>query len=536
MSHGKPPRLLFCLSACMSLAFTDCRAESVARTLPEGSTAASSAGASAAGASAAAASTAPPQTAQAAPEAGHGADFRTIFSRLSKRVVPSVVSITTERTVAAPQNPFDFFGEEGSPFEFFFGEPGQGQGGGRQRPAQPRQRKESGLGSGFVAGDGYILTNNHVVEGAQKLKVQLADERTFDAEVVGTDKPTDLAVIKFKGKPPAGLVPLPFGDSDKLDIGEWVVAVGAPFGLYESVTTGIISAKGRQNTGITAYGNFLQTDAAINPGNSGGPLLNLDGAVIGINTAIFSQSGGYMGIGFAIPVNLARNVMDNLVKHGKVTRGWLGVSIQNITPDMADALGLKERKGALIGDVLPGGPAEKAGLKRGDVVISLMGRDVADANDLMNRVALIPPGATADLAVIRDGRTEKFKIKVDKRNEEKLAETTPGGREGGARENPGADVASLGLTVSALTDAVREAFRLGKDPKEGVAITGIDPAGAAAEAGLQEGDVILEAGRKRVASPADLAQTARKPAKGKGLLLLAYRDGSTFYVTVTPRT
>ncbi|MDB5049526.1 MAG: protease Do [Fibrobacteres bacterium] len=458
-------------------------------------------------------------------QARYGA-FQTVFTDVAKKVVPSVVSVSMERTVTAPQNPF----------EFFFGpDPfGSGEDGRPQSRAPRRKQKESGLGSGFITDvKGYILTNNHVVEGAQKITVQLSDEREFDAEVVGTDKPSDLAVIRIKGKIPAGLVPLKFGDSDKLEIGEWVIAVGAPFGLYETVTTGIISAKGRQNTGISTYGNFLQTDAAINPGNSGGPLVNLNGEAVGINTAIYSQSGGYQGIGFAIPVNLAKNIMESLIKSGKVTRGWLGVSIQPVSPDIADALGLKDRRGALVGDVVAGGPADKAGLKRGDVVLKLQGQDVRDANDLMNRIALIPPGSTVDLTVFRDGKQQNLKAKIAKRDEEKVAQEESGGGGGGAVE--GGDISSLGMEATDLTDEVRRQFQIGGNIKTGVVVTRVDPDGSAAEAGLQEGDIIVEANRKKVDSAKDLRDIVAKAGKGKKILFLVNRKGTTFFSMATPK-
>lgn len=455
--------------------------------------------------------------------AGRYGAFQSIFTEVARKVVPSVVSITSERTVTGPGG-MDSFG--GDPFEFFFGIPrGDGRGG-------PQRRKESGLGSGFISSaDGTILTNNHVVEGAQKLTVKLDDEREFEADVVGTDKATDLAVIRIKGKP-GNLVPLEFGNSDQLLIGEWVVAVGAPFGLNETVTAGIISAKGRQNTGITTYGNFLQTDAAINPGNSGGPLVNLDGKVIGINTAIFSQSGGYQGIGFAIPVNLARNVMESLVKYGKVTRGWLGVSIQPLTGDMASTLGLSSRQGALIGDVVEGGPAEKAGLHRGDVVLALDGRPLADANDLMNQVALLRPGATAELTVWRDGRKITVKAKVARREEESIASMQPGGD---TQQDPeGSALTSLGLEVGEITEAARAHYRIGPKVTRGAVVMTVDPAGAAAEEGIREGDVLVEANRKPVNSPKDLRAILSRTPKGKSILLLVHRQGGTFYSLVTP--
>lgn len=446
------------------------------------------------------------------------AGFRSVFTDVARKVVPSVVSVSMERTVAAPQNPFEFFFDEP-----FFGGPSDGAG---RRPQQPRKQKESGLGSGFIIDPkGLILTNNHVVEGAQKITVQLADEREFDAEVVGTDKPSDLALIRIK-HPPSGLAALRLGDSDKLQIGEWVVAVGAPFGLYESVTTGIISAKGRQNTGISTYGNFLQTDAAINPGNSGGPLVNLDGEVVGINTAIYSQSGGYMGIGFAIPVNLARSVETSLAKGGKVVRGWLGVSIQSVSRDMAEALGMKVPEGttvhgALIGDVVADSPADKAGLKRGDLVTKMGGQEVRDANDLMNRVALLIPGSKVDLTVIREGKEKQIHVTVGKRDEDKIAKQDSGSAEGA--------VTSLGIAAADVNDETRRQYHLGKRLKEGAVVTQVDPDGPGAEAGIREGDVIIEADRRKVASAADLDRAVAEEGKDGKVLLLVNRRGDTFF-------
>ena len=499
------------LALSLALAETGCRREDRSG-LPQGG-AGAAAGVAAAEAVSPGLSPAPGATGSA----GKYGAFQSVFTDVARKAIPSVVSITSERTVTGRTLQDPFGGQD--PFDFFFGP-----------PRGPQNRRESGLGSGFIAtADGIILTNNHVVEGAQKLTVQLADEREFEAEIVGIDPATDLAVVKIKGKP-GNLAPMEFGDSDKLLIGEWVVAVGAPFGLFETVTSGIISAKGRQNTGITTYGNFLQTDAAINPGNSGGPLVNLEGKVIGINTAIFSQSGGYQGIGFAIPVNLARTVMESLIKEGKVTRGWLGVSIQPLSEEMAEALDMPGKRGALVGDVLPGAPAEKAGIRRGDVILSLDGKDVRDANDLLNRIAQVKPGTTVALAIWRDGRRRDLKAKVSAREEERLAGKPP------AEEKPdGAGMTSLGIEVTELNEEARQALQIGPDIKGGLVVTAVNPAGAAAEAEIREGDVILEANRKPVDRVGELRDAIGRAPKGKSILLLLYRQGSTFFALVTPR-
>jgi serine protease Do len=449
---------------------------------------------------------------------GHGPEaFRGVFAQVARRTIPSVVSIVSERTVTAPRMPFDFFGGR-SPFDLFEAPP---------HPRMPeRQFRQSGLGSGFLLDEqGHILTNHHVIDRASKLRVKLSDERELDAEVVGVDPPTDLAVVKLTKKPPPELKPVRFGDSDQVQIGEWVAAVGAPFGLYESVTTGIISAMGRQHTGITAYGSFLQTDAAINPGNSGGPLVNLDAEVVGINTAIFSQTGGYQGVGFAIPVNLAKVIADHLIKDGKVTRGWIGVSIQSISSDMAEALGLDERAGALVGDVLPAGPAAQAGLQRGDIILSVTGEPVRDANDLMNRIALLEPESQAELGILRDKKRSTLSVRVGKREDEETR------RE--ALPRPGAEEdRALGLSLAPLSPGMRRHLGLDERVAHGVVVAKVDPAGAAAEAGLRPGDVVLELNRKPVTSADEFRTRLRQTSKDRGVLLLVHRGGSTFFTVI----
>ena len=446
-------------------------------------------------------------------------EFQQIFADVAEIAIPAVVSIISERNVNLPDgaNQYDDLLENG-PFQYFFGLP-------PSRNRGPRQQKETGLGSGvIISPKGFILTNNHVIEGADAIKVKLFDETEYTAEIVGSDKPTDMAVIRIKevsGKLPT----IPLGNSDKLRIGEWVIAVGNPYGLSHTVTTGIISAKGRKNTGINSYENFLQTDAAINPGNSGGALLNLTGELIGINTAIFSRSGGYQGIGFAIPINMAKKITQDLIRDGEVTRGWLGVSIQPIEPELAQALKLKDRKGALVGGVVPGSPADKAGIKRGDVILKVADLDIKDANDLLNRIALLNPNEWADIRVFRDGKTMAFKTKIVKRDEKRLASF-----KGGEEEAPG-PVGQVGLEVAPLSKELHRKFGLEKSLDHGVVVTRVEPGSRASEARLREGDVILEVNRVAVSNPEGFKAALATASRGNKILLLVSRDQSTFFTT-----
>jgi serine protease Do len=443
-------------------------------------------------------------------------DFQQVFADVAEKAVPAVVSISSEHNVAGGEGDpsSDDFSDNG-PLHFFFGTP-------ESRGARPR--KETGLGSGvIISPTGYILTNNHVIEGADAITVKLNDESEYKAEIVGTDKPSDVAVIKLKGVK-SKLPTLPLGDSDKLRIGEWVVAVGNPYGLSQTVTTGIISAKGRKNTGINSYENFLQTDAAINPGNSGGALLNLSGELIGINTAIFSRSGGYQGIGFAIPISMAKKITRDLIRDGEVTRGWLGVSIQPVDPDVADAMGLKEKKGALVGGVVPGSPAETAGIKRGDVITKVDEIEIKDSNDLLNRIALLTPNQWVHVWVIREGMTLDCKARISKRDEKRLA-TYHG-------EEPAESEAQGGLGVAGLTKELRDKYHLGKNVDHGVVVTGVEPDSRAAGARLREGDVILEVNRKAVKSAESFRASMAQATKGNKILLLVNRNGSTFFTTL----
>ncbi|RUM33590.1 MAG: serine protease, partial [Desulfobulbus sp.] len=321
------------------------------------------------------------------------------FSSVVKKAGPAVVyigvekSITNQRSMGQGQDPFGMFNDPF--FQRFFGPQFQ------HPNVRPREFKQKAAGSGFIiSSDGMILTNNHVVEDADTIKVRLADEREFTAKVIGTDPQSDVALIKIDGH---NLPTLPLGNSDKLEVGEWVIAIGSPFELSQTVTVGVVSAKGRSRLGINDYENFIQTDAAINPGNSGGPLLNIHGEAVGINTAIFSRSGGYMGIGFAIPVNMAKNIQKQLQKNGKVTRGWLGVVIQNVNADLAQSFNLDKAEGILISEVADDSPAAKSGLKQGDVILSLNGTPLADVTDLRNKIAMTTPESSLDLQIIRHG-------------------------------------------------------------------------------------------------------------------------------------
>jgi len=340
------------------------------------------------------------------------------FVEVTKATKPAVVNISTTKVVrfrGAPYSPFfndpffrRFFGDD------FF----------REFRA-PREQREQSLGSGvIVSQDGYIVTNNHVVEGASEIRVLVGDQREFKGRVVATDPRTDVAVVKIAGH---GLPTIPWGDSDRLQVGEWVLAIGNPFGLNQTVTAGIISATGRANVGIADYEDFIQTDAAINPGNSGGALVNVRGELIGINTAIFSRSGGYMGIGFAIPSNMVREVMEDLIKRGKVTRGWLGVHIQLLTPDLAKKFGLKEAHGVLVGEVSGGSPAAKAGMNRGDVILELAGKRVEDPEHLRNEVARTEPGKRIPVKIWRGSKEMILQVEIEELPKEVVMRPAPQG-------------------------------------------------------------------------------------------------------------
>jgi serine protease Do len=468
--------------------------------------------------------------------------FATVFADVAEKVVPTVVSVIPTKidTVVFTNNPFyqffndPFFGG-GNPFEDFFGGPPQRRGPqGRHQEPQRQERRSQGLGSGvIVSRDGYILTNYHVVAGADEIEIKTADGRGFDAFVVGADSLSDVAVVKIKEN--VSNLPVAYlGDSDLLRPGDWAVAIGNPFSLTSSVTMGIISAIGRSTPnpagGAAQYQNYIQTDAAINPGNSGGALVNIKGELVGINTMIYTQTGGNMGIGFAVPINMARRIMEDLIFEGKVNRGWLGVSIQELDRATREAFGLPaETKGVLIGDVFKGQPADKAGIKRGDVVQSIDGKPTENANALRNLVAAIYPGKTVPVALLRNGKRLTVQIKVASRDE------SEGAAQGGAQSaQPQENGRFMGMTVDAVTPEQRERLNLPQSVK-GVAVTRVEPGSQAAQEGLRAGDIIMEINRKAMTSVKDFSTHTAGFKAGDSVLLLVYRSGSTFYMAVKVR-
>ncbi|HUT98055.1 MAG TPA: DegQ family serine endoprotease [bacterium] len=390
--------------------------------------------------------------------------------------------------------------------------------------------EQEAAGSGFIIdAEGYVLTNAHVVARAKEIQVTLADDRAFDAEVVGIDPDSDLALLRLKDADNLPVVRL--GDSDKVRVGEWALAIGSPFGLQQTVTAGIISATGRTNMGLANYEDFIQTDASINPGNSGGPLVNLDGEVIGINSAI-RAGGGWtgesynIGIGFAIPVNMARRVVADLREKGSVVRGWLGVSIQNLTEEVARAMDLRETKGALVAEVLPDSPAEDAGFEVGDVVLEMNGVKVKDANELKNRVALLTPDERVEFLVNRDGAERRIDVTIGERPPDLTAYYEESrGTEGESRA-----VASLGIEVQNLDPELAREIELDED--KGVVITRVFRDSPADKAGLRSGDVILQFDRREVVDAAGFEEMAGKIVEGEPVLVLVWRDGRTTFLVI----
>ncbi len=418
---------------------------------------------------------------------------------IASRINPSVVTVFVAQKVEIQRSPFDF-----GPFSFF--------------DVPGRQEVQKGMGSGvIVSKDGYILTNNHVVKKADNIKVRLYNGKQLPAKVIGTDPKTDIAVIKINAK---NLPVAELGNSDDVKVGQVVMAVGSPLSktLVNTVTMGIISAKGRANEDLADYSDYLQTDAAINPGNSGGPLVNVDGKVIGINSAIATQTGGFQGIGFAIPINMAKNIMEQLIKNGKVVRGFLGVNIQPLTPAMAKGFGVENaRGGAVIAHVEDGTPADKAGLKTGDVIVALNGHKITDFNEFRGDIASTKPGTVVTLTIFRDGKKKDVKVKLGEMSGEE------------ASNGSSSTKSLLNFTVHDITQQLARRYHLDNDA-EGVVVTSIDKMSAAYDAGLREGDVITSVDRQRIQDVSDFDKTLKGVKKGDTILLRIVRGSNMFFL------
>lgn len=444
----------------------------------------------------------------ASPVSSSQVSFAGGFSAVADKSVPSVVNIASTKIVQSPdvgQMPF---------FEWYFGDPRE----------MPDERREHSLGSGvIVSPDGYLLTNNHVVEGAEDIQITLSDKREFDAEIIGTDSRTDLAVLKIDAK---DLPAITFGDSAKVRVGDFAIAIGSPFGLTRTVTMGIVSATGRGELGIEDYEDFIQTDASINPGNSGGALVNVNGELIGINTAILSsRTGGNQGIGFAIPTNMARQVMEQILKHGRVIRGYLGTGIQSVTPEIAEFFGLSEAQGVLLAEVVPGAPAGKSGLKQGDIILELNGKPITDLWEFRLEIAMMQPGTKVRVKVLSDGIDREVDIVLGEMPSESASVM---------EEERSTKAALQGLSVEELTPQIVR--QLGMPSRiQGVIVSSVQQGSAAAEAGIQRADVIMEINRRPVSSMDEFRRAARQLGNQR-ILLLIYRpgEGGTLYVLVEP--
>jgi len=434
------------------------------------------------------------------------------FAEVAKAVTPAVVNITTSASeqVSDSAHPRgrgeDFFGSPFGPRRF-------------GPPMEPRERRGGGQGSGvIVSAEGYVLTNNHVVDGAKTVTVTLPDKREFKGRIVGNDPKSDIAVVKIDG---SQLPTITWGDSSRLQVGEYVLAVGNPFGLNSTVTLGIVSALGRGRMGITQYEDFIQTDAAINPGNSGGALVNTKGELVGINTAIFSQSGGYQGVGFAVPTSMSKPIYESLVKTGKVVRGYLGIGIQDLNQDLAKSFDVKGSNGAVVTDVKEDGPAEKGGLKQGDVITSFQGTSIEDAVTLQRAVTRSAVGSKATVKVMRDGHEKDLSVTIGELPEnQQVAKAEPGS----------SDQPLAGLAVQELDRETAQELGI-KGKLQGVVVTSVDPESDAERAGLMPGDVIREINRKPVASMKDYDRVASDLKKGQNVLVLINRRGASLYLS-----
>ncbi|MGZ3560043.1 MAG: DegQ family serine endoprotease [Thermodesulfobacteriota bacterium] len=433
------------------------------------------------------------------------------FSELAEMVRPGVANIQVVKKVKNIDFGFRNFRSpygDKNPFGDFFGPFSEGN--------PPRDFEQRGVGSGFVMNQqGYILTNNHVVEDADQIKVKFANGKEYNGKIVGRDPKTDLALLKIEGA--TDLHPLKLGNSDDLKVGNWVVAVGSPFGLEQTVTAGIVSAKGRV-IGSGPYDNFIQTDASINPGNSGGPLINMKGEVVGINTAIIASG---QGIGFAIPVNMAKEIAPQLQEKGHVTRGWLGVSIQEVTPELAKSFALKEKKGALVAQVVPGSPAEKAGIEQGDVIVEFDGKEVASSKDLPLIVSSTPVGKSITIKLSRNGKVFDRQVKVGEMEQKAEVANAPSSHK------------PLGITVQNITPEIAQG--LGLKREAGVVVTRVEPGSPAANAGIQTGDVIREVDRKPIKDVDDFVQKIEKSKDQENILLFLQRGQNNLFAAVTPK-
>jgi serine protease Do len=435
-------------------------------------------------------------------------DQQVTIADIAERATPSVVNVASRRTVK------NNGGQQDEMFRFFFG----------PRGGEPEEREQRGLGSGVIyTKDGLVLTNNHVIEQADEITVQTGDGTDYDAEVVGTDEKSDVAVLRLKGNV-KDLVPIKLGDSTALRVGDVVLAIGNPFGFSQTVTMGIVSAKGRSETGIVDYADFIQTDAAINPGNSGGALVNMQGELVGINTAIISRSGGYQGIGFAIPSNMASQIATALVEHGRVVRGWLGIIIQDVDPDLASAMSLPTADGVLVSDLEPGSPADKGGLQRGDVILTVDGKKTNSSTQLRNLIAEAGANKKVELAILRGGKPQTLSLVLGELKTDR-PEVTRGG------EAPGRPETLQGLQLEVITPQLRARLELPSTLKAGIVVTGVAPGSPAQRAGIAPGDVIVELNKKPVGSVQEFRDGYKKTG-GKSVLLLIFREGRTRYVVL----
>lgn len=430
------------------------------------------------------------------------------FISVAENVMPSVVNISTEKTITKRYT---------DPFESFFNDPFFGGNMNQQRRGRDIKQKATSLGSGFVISeDGYIITNYHVIADADKIEIKFADKTTYKAKVVGSDPDTDIALLKIDGKNEK-FKKAELGDSDNIKIGQWAIALGNPYGLNNTMTVGIVSAKGRSGMGLETYENFIQTDASINPGNSGGALVDIDGKVIGVNTAILSQTGGNVGIGFAIPINMVKNIVKNLKDEGSVTRGFLGVMLQQVDKTMANKFGMKKPKGALISDIVKDSPAEKAGIKRGDIILSFDGKEIEDVNDAINKVSNSEVGKDIKIKILRDKKEIELTVKLVNKKE--------------GKDKTGENTIILGMKLKELDDVMREKMKLSKD-KTGLVVMEVVNDSEAERAGIKAGELIKEADKKELKSIKELKEIYDS-AKSEEEILLYVEGKNSRYVVIT---